>query len=178
MRHTVLSSVASLAPPYFSTLSHKRHDFREKKSYWKNDTCVLIFSTTFIWYISHSKKNSARYCHKRWKRLRVKYHSYSCRNFMKLEIFSTVFRKKGLRYQSYVQWEPSCTMRTEGRTDVTKLTVAFRNVANAPKNQSFSCVPNKPTPHRRHMWHYSASCLNFNVTNCQPHAQSPSSSPV
>jgi hypothetical protein len=27
----VLSSVASLAPPYFSALSHKRHDFRGEK---------------------------------------------------------------------------------------------------------------------------------------------------
>jgi len=30
--------------------------------------------------------------------------------------------------------------RTDGRTDVTKVTVAFRNFANAPKNQSVNVV--------------------------------------
>jgi hypothetical protein len=29
---------------------------------------------------------------------------------------------------------PSCSMRTDGRTDMTKLTVAFRSFAKAPKN--------------------------------------------
>jgi hypothetical protein len=52
----------SVAATYFSTLSHKRHDFWKKKLL--NMKCVLIFSTAFIWNISHSKKNSARYCHK------------------------------------------------------------------------------------------------------------------
>ena len=31
-------------------------------------------------------------------------------------------------------------MRTDGRTDVTKLTVAFRNFANAPKNISLKRI--------------------------------------
>ena len=49
MRHIVLSSVASLAVPYFPTLSHKRHDFRKKKV---TELIVrdLIFSTTLSEY--------------------------------------------------------------------------------------------------------------------------------
>ena len=35
-----------------------------------------------------------------------------------------------------VQWQPSCSMWTDRRTDMTKLTVAFRYFSNAPKNQS------------------------------------------
>jgi hypothetical protein len=41
--HTVLSFVAPLAPPYFSTLSHKGHDLRKKVIELK--LRVLIFST-------------------------------------------------------------------------------------------------------------------------------------
>jgi hypothetical protein len=47
--------------------------------------------------------------------------------------FSSDFRKM-LKYQisrKSVQWEPSCSMRTDGHR--TKLTVAFRNFAEAPK---------------------------------------------
>ena len=45
MRHIVTSFVASLAPPNFSTLPHKRHDFR--KNVTEHKMCVLIFYTTF-----------------------------------------------------------------------------------------------------------------------------------
>ena len=43
----------------FSTLSHKLQDFR--KNVTEHKMCVLIFSTPFVWNISHSKKNWARY---------------------------------------------------------------------------------------------------------------------
>jgi len=48
----------------------------------------------------------------------------------------TEFRKI-VKYQislNSVQWEPSCSMWTDGRTDMTKSTVDFCNFANAPKN--------------------------------------------
>jgi hypothetical protein len=46
MRRIILSSVACLALPHFSTLSHKRLDFRENVI--ENKMCVLIFTTTFV----------------------------------------------------------------------------------------------------------------------------------
>jgi hypothetical protein len=56
MRRIILPSVACPAVPYFSTLSHKWGEFREKNIIERN-MCVLIFSTTFVPNISHSKKN-------------------------------------------------------------------------------------------------------------------------
>jgi len=40
-----------------------------------------------------------------------------------------------LKYQislNSVQWEPSCSVQTDGRMDMMKLIVAFRNFAKAP----------------------------------------------
>ena len=59
---------------------------------------------------------------------------------MILEILGQIFEKYwDIKFhQNPSSLEPSCSMRTERRTykrtDVTKLTVAFRNFANAPKN--------------------------------------------
>jgi hypothetical protein len=43
----ILSSVACLAVPYFSTLFHTQHDFRGEK-FIDIKVRVLIFSTTFV----------------------------------------------------------------------------------------------------------------------------------
>jgi hypothetical protein len=37
----------------------------------------------------------------------------------------------------HVQWDWNISMRTDGRTDMTQLIVAFRSGGNAPKNSPF-----------------------------------------
>ena len=73
-----------------------------------------------------------------WKGIHVKYPLVSL-DFNEILIFSTHSRKQ-LKYKvssKCVQCEPSCSMRTDRQTDMTTLTVAFRNFANAPKNHRY-----------------------------------------
>jgi hypothetical protein len=71
-------------------------------------------------------------------------------DFKEIWIFSTYFRKIHKYKISWksVQWEPSCSVRTEdGHTDMTKLIVAFRNVANAPQPGDVFSVITKINSH-------------------------------
>jgi hypothetical protein len=90
--------------------------------------CVLIFSTTFVWNFSHSKNNSARYCHKCPYII-----CYSCQNWMQLEFARWRFEK----YLNIDFHELSCLMLMDknmgGQTDMTKLTVTFCNFVNLLK---------------------------------------------
>ena len=69
----VLSSVACPALRYFSTLSHKRHDFQKKKKIIiEHKICVLIFCTTSS-ETSHLKKKTERNMMKNSSSLHVKH---------------------------------------------------------------------------------------------------------
>ena len=59
LRSIILPSVPSLVLPYFLQLSHKRHNIR--KNFTEHKIFLLIFSTTFVRNIPHSKQNTARY---------------------------------------------------------------------------------------------------------------------
>jgi hypothetical protein len=85
---TVLSSVASLAPPHFSTLSHKWHNLK-KKSYWILTVC-FDFLYNFYLNISHSKKNSARY---KCENIFMESTRYSYQIWAKLEFSRHIFEK-------------------------------------------------------------------------------------
>ena len=74
-----------------------------------------------------------------WKRLHAKYPLFLS-DFNEIYICSTDFRNKPkLQISSKsVQWESSCSMRTDWRTDVEKLIVAFRNFAKA--SRTYKCL--------------------------------------
>ena len=135
-------SVAWPAIQQFTTLSHKRHDFRRKGLF--NIKCVSSFAATFVRNIFHSKKNWTRY--KKYILAFKQSALNSCPILINLN-FSTEFRQK-LKHQSpwkSFQWQPICSMRTDERTDMMKLIVVSRRFASAPKYSVVAmCVTFKP----------------------------------
>ena len=134
--HVWPAQLYNIFPHYFinDTIFDNRIEYR---------ICVLIFSTTFVLTISHYKNNSAKY------HLCVRKCSYKMpvilSDFSETWIFSREFWKI-LKYKiswKSVRWKPRCSMRTEGRTDMTKLMVALCSFTNAPGNgRTHSCAQN------------------------------------
>jgi len=120
MQRTIMSSVACPELAYFSILSHKWHNVSEIKFF--KIKLVPIFSTTFVWKSSHSKKNSARYCYKC-------IYIYICIH-VKHTLFSSAFSGSYFREICRVGAE---VFHTDRRTGKTKLRVAFRKFAKMPK---------------------------------------------
>jgi len=61
-------------------------------------------------------------------------------DFNETRIFSTDFRKKYTQISNFIKIRPvgAELFHVDGRTDMTKLIVAFRNFANAPKKKNHS----------------------------------------
>ena len=136
IQHAKRRSIAFLASPHFSTLSHKRYDLR--KIVTEHKMCVLIFPTTFNWDIFHSNKNSARYCHKCKKRLHVKYPLFLSDINGNWYLLNRFTKKAQLSY--FIKTRPWGTQFhadewTGGETNVRKPIIAFHNFANAPDNR-------------------------------------------
>ena len=155
MRRITLSSLASLGPPHFSILSHKRHDSRKKKllflvfqllhylEYNKYNKCTDIklcfrfLCDFYLKYFSFFDKYSD-ILSKMWKHLHAK-HPLFLSDFNQLVPSRQTFEKSSnTKYQislKSVHWEPvlfHADGQTGGRTDKAKLIVVFLNFANAP----------------------------------------------
>ena len=63
IRRIILSFISFPALPYFSTWSHKVHDFRKKKNIFAYKMC-FDFLYKLLWNIYRSKNISARHIHK------------------------------------------------------------------------------------------------------------------
>jgi hypothetical protein len=137
----ILSSLACPTLPYFSTISHERHNFRGGGG-WRGDVIehkiCFDFSTTlsetFLTLITIQRdiiKRSAYFF--------TQSDRYSCRILMKLEFSGQILQK-----YSNIKFDENKSSgsrvvpcrRTDGwQTDMTKLMVIFRNFPNAPRKQ-------------------------------------------
>jgi len=91
------------------------------------------FIYTFVWNICHSRKVWARY-HQQRVTVFMYGTGYSCQILMETSIFWADFQKN-IQYQiswTPVQWEPSCSMRTDGQR-YDKVISCFRRFVNALK---------------------------------------------
>jgi len=135
----ILSSVACLAVPYLSTLSHKRHDFREKKLLYIK--CVFwvslqFLSETFL-ILRGIQGDVIKNVYRSSSKVPViLVGPYPNLNF--LDIFSKKYSNIEFHENpSHGSRVVSCR-QTDGQTDMTKIIVAFRNFTNAPKDHSVS----------------------------------------
>jgi hypothetical protein len=135
---TILSSIACPALQYFSTLSHKRHDFRKK-----------LWNIKCVFWISLQIMPETFFILGRIRRVTiVKIHSFSCkapvilsriwRNLKFVDRFLRNIQRSNLMNirsmgPKLVHADRRAGRQTHRRNDMTKLIAAFRNFADAPK---------------------------------------------
>ena len=127
-RAAILSYAASLAPPYFSTLSYKRHDLRKqctelKSVFWFY--LQLLFETFLI------LKRIQRYIVTNVNMSVCKVFVESCRILTKVEFSRQIFEKSSFIKSNqnpffHANGRTERQMNTQKQTDITKLTVACK----------------------------------------------------
>jgi len=132
--YTIFASVPCLTLLYLSTLFHKCLDFWKKIN--EHEMGVLIFVTSFIWNMSHSKKNWVSCGHKCilgfiWST------RYSCQILVELGFSRQSLEKYSIKFHENPSGEnrSPCgrtVTRTVGQT-LRSYIVAFPNFANGSK---------------------------------------------
>jgi hypothetical protein len=115
--HTVNCGVSGCT--YLPTLSHKWHDLGGGELF--NIKLCFDFLYNFLFCkISHSEKNSQTYTYYHKSMSVFMYSTSYCQIFMKLEYIWLISPKIFIYRISWksVQWEPRCSMRTDGQTHV------------------------------------------------------------
>jgi len=112
---TITSPVTCPSLQYFSTLSHKRHDFPEK--FIEHKMCILILATNLcdiFLILRRTDRNMIKNMY--WSLCkgpvilgRFEWNLNYLYRFLK--------NTQILHFTKSVQWEPSCFMRQDGRTD-------------------------------------------------------------
>jgi len=117
------------------------------KSCWTQNVC-FGFLYKFVCNISRSQKSwAAQHVCRSAHKVPV---CYSCRILMKLEIFSTDFRKvRKYRFSlKPFQWEPSYSRRTDRHYEA--IIVAFRKFGKALRQASPCCCKSQLRPRNTH----------------------------
>ena len=123
------SSVACTAVPYFSTLAHKRHDFREKKVI-EHKMYVQTFSPVLSAALLTLRRTARNKNKITWVFLPRT--SYSCQISIKLSFSPQIFETCSIKHFMNIRPLGVDLFHADRQT----LKVTFRNFANAPKNEN------------------------------------------
>ena len=128
----ILSSVACLTLQYFSTFSHKRHDFRKKKITEHKKCFDLIYN--FCLKLFSLQEELSEIWSKMYIGVHVKYRLFLLDFSEILYSLQIVEKYSNTRFHE----NPSSGSRDVacGQTDMTKIKVDFRHFANAPKTKT------------------------------------------
>ena len=134
----MLSSVACPALQYFPHYLINGTILEKKVT--EHKMCLLIFSSSFVWNVSHSKKTWARYDKKSKLGLHVKC-PLLLSDFNETRIFSTDFPKNSTNIKFHENPSSGSQVVPCGRTDMTKPVVGCRKFCERAKNSLSGISP-------------------------------------